>query len=118
MGEAIQTDLVLSLTREWFAKIWNGEKRVEYRAVKPYWTKRIGRWVSDNVPHFVLFRIGYLKDGPYLLVQTEGVDIGECPYPGWTGDYYRIRFSVVQPYMRCAGVYVPLYNMGKMEEKK
>lgn len=117
MSEAIKPDLVLPLTRAWFAKIWNGEKRTEYRAVKPYWTKRIGAWVDDNAPRFILFQIGYAKDGPRLLVQTTGVDVGPCPYPGWRGDFYRIRFEILQPYMRADGVNFPMMEMPRMKEK-
>ena len=116
MSEAIKPDLVLPLKRKWFAKIWNGEKHTEYRAVKPYWTKRIGAWVGDNTPRFNLFQIGYAKDGPRLLVQTTGVDIGGCPIPGWFGDFYRIRFGIVQPYMRVNGVFHPMFEMPKMKD--
>lgn len=117
MGEPIKPDLVLPLKRKWFAKIWNGEKRTEYRAVKPYWTKRIGLWLFDDMPRFILFQIGYAKVGPRLLVQTTGVDVGKCSYPGWSGDYYRIHFDVVQPYMFCEGVYYPLADMPRMKEE-
>ena len=117
MSEAIKPDLVLPLTRLWFAKIWNGEKRTEYRKVKPYWTKRIGAWVGDNAPRFILFQIGYAKDGPRLLVQTTGVDVGPCPYPGWSGDFYRLNFEIVQPYMRADGVNFPMMEMPRMKEK-
>ena len=117
MSEAIKPDLVLPLTRAWFVKIWNGEKRTEYRAVKPYWTKRIGAWIVGCRPHFILFQIGYAKDGPRLLVQTTGVDVGPCPYPGWCGYFYRIRFEIVQPYMRAGGVNIPMVEMPRMKEK-
>ena len=118
MGEIIKPDLVLPLKRQWFAKIWNGEKQTEYREVKPYWTRRIGAWVGDNAPRFIMFQIGYADYGPRMLVQTSGVDIGPCPYPGWAGDYYRIRFDVVQPYFFADGTYYPLEEMPRMKEKK
>nr|DAT72841.1 MAG TPA: helix-turn-helix domain-containing protein [Caudoviricetes sp.] len=118
MGEAIKPDLVLPLKREWFARIWNGTKRTEYREVKPYWTRRIGGWVGDNAPRFILFQIGYAKDGPRLLVQITCVDIGPCPYPEFRGDYYRIDFEVVQPYILADGTFYPLEEMPKMKEKK
>ena len=118
MGEAVKPDLVLPLTRQWFAKIWNGEKNTEYREVKPYWTRRIGAWVGDDTPRFILFQIGYAKDGPRLLVQTSGVDIGPCPYPGWRGDFYRIRFDIMQPYITADGTNYPLEEMPRMKEKK
>lgn len=40
MGEAIKPDYSLSFRREWFAKIWNGEKTIEYRRVIPKYQKR------------------------------------------------------------------------------
>lgn len=118
MSEPIKPDLTLPLTRMWFAKIWNGEKRTEYREVKPYWTKRIGAWVGDNTPRFIMFQIGYAKDGLRLLVQTTGVDVGACPYPGWDGDYYRLKFEIIQPYIRRRGAYVPMMEMPRMKETK
>ncbi|MFZ1906980.1 MAG: hypothetical protein WAU56_16475 [Steroidobacteraceae bacterium] len=35
--------ITTTLEREWFAKIVAGTKRVEYREIKPYWTKRLKR---------------------------------------------------------------------------
>ena len=32
--------LIFPLKKEWYEKIRSGEKRIEYREVKPYWTKR------------------------------------------------------------------------------
>lgn len=33
--------LTFPLKKEWYEKIKSGEKMIEYREVKPYWTKRI-----------------------------------------------------------------------------
>ena len=33
--------ITTTLKREWFAKIVDGSKRVEYREIKPYWTRRL-----------------------------------------------------------------------------
>lgn len=33
--------LIFPLKKEWYEKIKSGEKEIEYREVKPYWTKRI-----------------------------------------------------------------------------
>lgn len=32
--------LVFPLKKQWFEKIKSGEKSIEYREIKPYWTKR------------------------------------------------------------------------------
>ena len=33
--------LVFTLKKQWFEKIKSGEKTIEYREVKPYWTHRL-----------------------------------------------------------------------------
>lgn len=33
--------LIFTLKKEWYEKIKSGEKTIEYREVKPYWTKRL-----------------------------------------------------------------------------
>ena len=33
--------LTFPLKKEWYEKIKSGEKTIEYREIKPYWTKRI-----------------------------------------------------------------------------
>ena len=40
--------LTLTLTKEWYVKIRSSEKRIEYREVKPYWTRRLRRHTRDN----------------------------------------------------------------------
>ena len=35
MSEEIKPDLTLNMKREWFEKVWNGEKTVETAADKP-----------------------------------------------------------------------------------
>ena len=45
--------LIFPLKKEWYEKIKNGEKTIEYRKVKPYWTKRIA--TSLCRPMFALY---------------------------------------------------------------
>jgi len=40
--------LTFILKKEWYKKIRSGEKTVEYREVKPYWTKRL--WHAGCLP--------------------------------------------------------------------
>lgn len=35
--------LIFPLKKQWYEKIKSGEKTIEYREVKPYWTKRLYR---------------------------------------------------------------------------
>ena len=46
--------LIFPMKKEWYEKIKSGEKTIEYREVKPYWTKRIvndfKREVANSYP--------------------------------------------------------------------
>ena len=81
--------LVLNLTRRWFDAIRRGGKRTEYRAATPYWAARLGRLGDGST---ILLRLGYARSEEDLLARVVSVDVGPCPYPGWDGDYFRIRF--------------------------
>ena len=41
--------LIFTLKKQWYDKIRSGEKTIEYREVKPYWTKRIRNEIEKNV---------------------------------------------------------------------
>lgn len=68
--------LIFPLKKQWYEKIKSGEKTIEYREVKPYWTKRIHKETGFFVPekigeahifgkhyieHHCLLRLGYTK---------------------------------------------------------
>lgn len=118
MGEIIKPDLILNMKRKWFAKIWNGEKDVEYREVKPYWQKRIGEWVGKR-GKFVCVVLGYRRETAMMLLQVDKVDVGDCPHEGFDGVYFRLHFQVVGYYWRDKNrdIY-PLYDVPKMKERK
>jgi hypothetical protein len=94
--------LDLPLKREWYEMIERGMKTEEYRAIKPYWCKRLARCVfdlcwardDDGQCHFrngihdlnrlsythVRFRYGYTKRT--MLYALDGIRIGRCK-PEW-----------------------------------
>ena len=61
--------LHLNLHREFFAAIANKQKRVEYRRQLRYWRKRLEERKYDAI----LFRNGYAKDAPEMLVEFRGL---------------------------------------------
>ena len=61
--------LHLNLHREFFAAIANKQKRVEYRRQSRYWRKRLEERKYDAI----LFRNGYAKDAPEILVEFRGL---------------------------------------------
>lgn len=78
--------LVLNLHRHWHAEIAEGRKTVEYRVVCPYWRSRLEKLAPGDIEATV-----------------DGIDFGPCPYPGWDGDFYRIRFHLSNPHSRVQG---------------
>ena len=105
--------LTLSVKKEWFDKIVSGEKKEEYREIKPYWIKRLttncevvydvvaetycGKVLYRPYTH-VLFVNGYGDDKPRIEKEIESIDI-DRPRKGWCPDdflgkeFFVIRFK-------------------------
>lgn len=59
--------LVLPIKRKWFDMIASGEKKEEYREIKPYWSKRFGNYfIGTYVSKTIIFRNGYGKNKPSI----------------------------------------------------
>lgn len=59
--------LILPIKKKWFDMILSGEKKEEYREIKPYWTKRFN--FEKNTLYLqrtVIFKNGYRKDSPQI----------------------------------------------------
>lgn len=81
--------LTLVLKQCWFVPTIEGKKTVEYRAMTPHWEKRI--WNNRDRFTHVRFLHGYTKLSSTFRITK--IDIGNCPLPGWLGEYYRIHFA-------------------------
>lgn len=77
--------LHLNLHHEFFAAIANKRKRIEYRKQSPYWRKRLEERKYD----VILFRNGYAKDAPEMLVKFRGLR----RYGKGRDAYYAIRLG-------------------------
>lgn len=107
-------DKVLRLTikKKWFELILKGEKKEEYREIKPYWLVRFiewrgmakslkidmctslkietsaARWNFDNgycnnrKYEYIEFKNGYSKDAPTFTAKFGGIYIGKPKGPG------------------------------------
>ena len=64
--------LIFTLKKQWYERIKSGEKTIEYREVKPYWTKRLYRegclptstpyeYKKSGLPPFCILQLGYTK---------------------------------------------------------
>lgn len=60
--------LVLPIKKKWFDMIACGEKKEEYREIKPYYIKRFDKYFHDNkgllVEKEIIFRNGYSYNSP------------------------------------------------------
>ena len=66
--------LVLPIKKKWFDMILSGEKKEEYREIKPYYDSRFknvwkGSLIGGNAQRQIMFRNGYSKDSPSLIAQ-------------------------------------------------
>ncbi len=80
--------LVLPIKKKWFGMILSGEKKEEYREIKPYWTTRIMNDVGckkkddysmlvfkdvvkvyKTIPINAMFRNGYSKSSPSFIAK-------------------------------------------------
>lgn len=80
--------LVFTLKKEWYNKIATGKKSIEYREVKPYWTKRlqkeigpwfsasgfVGAWFGDNVRSSCYLQLGYNPE-TRMVAKIKKIDI-------------------------------------------
>lgn len=108
--------LNLTLKKKWFDMILSGEKKEEYREIKPYWEKRFSPTYTDYpmgdsprstlyssfyirrdlggvVYDRVLFRNGYSKDAPSILMECKGIVTGNAK-PEWSDNWEGCVFIV------------------------
>ena len=64
--------LHLTLKKKWFDMILSGEKKEEYREMKPYW---IARLPASDYTH-VKFRNGYAKNAPWMIIKLTSISDG------------------------------------------
>lgn len=80
----LNADLIFPLKKTWYHKIRNGEKYIEYRLVKPYWTKRFAKAcrtddfkgytapIGDKTLRCIL-RFGYTKK--YMIANINKIEV-------------------------------------------
>ena len=56
--------MILPIQKRWFEMIKTGQKKEEYREIKPYYDSRFKNYLSTNVPALVTFRNGYSNNSP------------------------------------------------------
>lgn len=97
--------LHLTLKKKWFDMIASGEKKEEYREIKPFWIRRLHTiYKSDKSVEGnhqkpfdkVFFRNGYASNAPTMEVEFKGLDIGPAKpewSDNWQGDVFIIKLG-------------------------
>ena len=92
--------LTLPIKKKWFDMILSGEKKEEYREIKPYYTKRFqnlwkGSLIGGDAERDVLFRNGYSKNSPsFVAIVTLDTGKGKKEWGAECGvDYYRLHIK-------------------------
>jgi hypothetical protein len=72
--------LHLTLKKKWFDMILSGEKKEEYREIKPYWESRLcEKWSLAFYPKeitTIVFTNGYGADKPSFEIELKSIDTG------------------------------------------
>jgi len=104
--------LHLTLKKKWFDMIASGEKKEEYREIKPYWASRLTTLppefakrcelqdVREYTNNFdaVVFKNGYAKDAPTITLKCDLIYIGEAKpewSDNWQGEVFVIKLGEI-----------------------
>lgn len=98
--------LVLPIKKKWFDMILSGEKKEEYREIKPYYDKRIGYYaVGTGKITTLVLRNGYSYNSPAIKCKCS-ISIG-TGIEGWGAEpninYYVIKILEIIERRNCDG---------------
>lgn len=88
--------LTLPVKKKWFDMILSGEKKEEYREIKPYYETRFrnawkGSLIGGNAHRQIMFRNGYSKNSPSFTAKcTLSVGQGKEEWGAEPGKEYFI----------------------------
>ena len=88
--------LILPIKKKWFDMIKSGEKKEEYREMKPYYNSRLLKKYDINPAYYtdigyVIFRNGYRKDSPKIKCKCEcAIDTGKPKWGAIPGEVYYV----------------------------
>jgi hypothetical protein len=93
--------LHLTVKKKWFDMILSGEKKEEYREMKPYWQTRLvrnGYWHSQAVRNFafIRFKNGYGKNARAMDVEFLGGEPADHGKAEWGGTGHPNRIFILK----------------------
>ena len=90
--------LILPIKKKWFNMILSGEKKEEYRDIKPYYTSRFehlwqGSLIGGKAERKIRFRNGYSSKSPtFVATVTLDIDQGRPEWGAEPGkEYYVLK---------------------------
>lgn len=75
--------LHLILYKKWFDEILSGNKKIEFREIKPYYDKRLNKDYDE-----VMFVNGYGANRPFLIIEVNKITKSE--------QYYEIHLGKIK----------------------
>ncbi len=123
--------IILQIKRKWFDMIVSGEKREEYRDIKPYYSTRFSNWFGILVkktgevirPCYgrqpVEFRNGYKRDSPsFVAMCSIRIGIGKQEWGAEKGKkYFILTIHEIQTPNKGKKKYERIKKYEEMEEK-
>ncbi len=95
--------LVLPIKKKWYDLILSGEKKEEYREIKPYYTIRFrhlwqGSLIGGEAERKIVFRNGYFTKSPsFTAVCTIDTGTGKEEWGAEPGkEYYRLHIRDIE----------------------
>jgi hypothetical protein len=83
--------LHLVLKKKWYDMISSGEKKEEYREIKPYWIKRLSQ---DKKYDVVCFHLGYTNTTLSFLIESIEKGVGNPKWGAEPGkEYFVIKLG-------------------------
>ncbi len=92
--------MILPIKKKWYDMILSGEKKEEYREIKPYYTTRFkhlwqGSLIGGKAEREIIFRNGYSKTSPsFTAMCTIDVGTGKIEWGATQGETYYILHIV------------------------
>jgi len=79
--------LHLIVKYQWFTKIADGTKKIEYRQIKSYWISRLEKKEFSEI----IFRNGYQSHSPFLRIQCKKIIKTQFFYKIYLGKILEIK---------------------------
>lgn len=93
--------LHLSLKKEWYDMIDSGDKKEEYREIKPFWIKRLCDNISNDVNNLVIsnkykyvcFSYGYTRRNMTFEINRIHIGVGNAKWGAPMCDVFIIKLG-------------------------